>query len=173
MTFKNFFSKNQNKKRKKQFKKTMQKMHSEEQLLLEEYGFYMHNVLDPNDSSYMNIHTHGIRENFNHLDLQIVYPTSVETASYLFQFLLHHIKKGKSFENETILPNMLGAKGDYPIGFCKRVEGDRTVLRIILPDVEGMVTKDKMNPKYSWQFDKSTDFDSMEIGNEIPEDIFY
>ena len=101
----------------------------EQQLLL--HGWYTHYV--PN-GKWINAHTHGIEEKFEHPDLQVVLALPPNTVSGLFHSAIERIIAG-----HKLLPDQLheGIIKGYPIKTHKSVEGDRSVLRIILPDKQG------------------------------------
>lgn len=100
--------------------------------LIEKYGFVVHSV--PQNENRINHHTHGLDVSYNHPDFQIVYPIHPETAHSIFCTLANAVKGGKTFHPDNnysdIIPN-------YRIRLIRALENDRTVLRVILPDVNG------------------------------------
>ena len=56
-----------------------------EENMLQEYGWYMHSILAEDiDGIHANYHTHGLRDNFNHQDLQIALNMDPEAAHSVF-----------------------------------------------------------------------------------------
>ena len=56
-----------------------------EENMLQEYGWYMHSILAEDiDGIHANYHTHGLRDNFNHQDLQIALNMDPEVAHSVF-----------------------------------------------------------------------------------------
>lgn len=112
------------------------------------YGFHIHYVFGvvakrtPKgpEIRLANIHTHGLTETFGHNDLQIVFPLEPEVASGILHTIVDTIQKGKKYKNGETVEEIL--KKGYKIRLQRFTEGDRKVLRIILPDKEG-----NLNPK--------------------------
>ena len=74
---------------------SIEKKHDE---LIKKYGFVIHNVF-PNspDEGSVSHHTHGLKENFNHMDLEIALPIHPQIAGSVFHSMVHSIKNGESF----------------------------------------------------------------------------
>lgn len=105
---------------------------------IKEYGFFVHFVPNDSDSpTSFNAHTHGLKQSFKHLDLQIVYRVPEQLVLYIFHTVVDFIKKGKSFVDGEMSYDVL----DLPIKFVAAEECDRDVLRIILPDPQGLVDR--------------------------------
>ncbi|MFX1704982.1 DUF4262 domain-containing protein [Chitinophaga sp. CC14] len=116
-----------------------------DQQLLTEYGWYCHLERDEKPHHYpygINIHTHGIQENFNHPDLQICFDINLELALNIFDRMVENIKSGAKYEPDKSYNDVL-ANG-YNILIITAAEGVRRVLRIILPDASGGLN----NPDY-------------------------
>jgi hypothetical protein len=104
---------------------------------MEQYGFNIHYV--PNDCNcphHTNIHTHGIKESFNHLDFQICFPIPMELAGEILHGLVNDIKDGKKFEANKEYEGVIG--NGYSVKMIEATECGRDVLRIILPDPSGL-----------------------------------
>ena len=120
-----------------------------EKKLMEQYGWFAHiMVADPSIATGFNYHTHGMSQSFGHLDLQIVLPLPGKKCHGIALTICEQIKAGRDFNDgdETEIPHQDGSS--YLVRFIKVREGDRQVLRIILPNSEG-----KLEPKHVAQDD--------------------
>lgn len=99
---------------------------------MEKHGWYSHYVMD---EGVCNLHTHGIQETFEHPDFQIVIAIPPRTAGSIFWRLANLIKEGKKFEAGQIAEGIIG--NNLKVTFIEVNEGNRRVLRIILPDKNG------------------------------------
>lgn len=120
-----------------------------EQEFLKEPGWYAHYVgQDPEYPNGINIHTHGLLENFNHPDLQICVPMDFHIAHQILINLIENgIKQGKQYKPGTktqdaieASPKYIGMK--YEVLFLEANEGNRKVLRIIFPEKDGTFNGD-------------------------------
>lgn len=107
--------------------------------LLQDHGWYY----TANFSSYgmpngVDIHTHGLFENFQHRDLQICLPVTaddLEQVAWLFDEIIGEIKKGNHFEANK---RYMGILPDHHIlSFADAIVGGRKYLRILYPDPQG------------------------------------
>lgn len=103
--------------------------------MMEEYGFIIHSVFptDENDASYSH-HTHGLKENFNHMDLEIALPLPQQLAGQIIHSMVDQIKEGASFEDKLTSDKVIM---NYDVHLVRVNEDGREVLRVILPDPEG------------------------------------
>lgn len=116
---------------------------------MERYGFYTHFVFDDdfdNSPSGVNLHTHGLPESCGHPDFQITVPLNPEVANGIFHNLYSRVRDGERFLAGDIVRNILG--NDLEITFMEAEECDRPVLRVILPDPAGNISKSKMQKKW-------------------------
>ena len=96
-------------------------------------GWIIHYVPEASaDPDIVNIHTHGVKEKFDHLDLQITMPVSPNTAAGILHGVVNQIEAGKVFKEGDTSDEVLG--GGYIVGFKEFTECERTVLRILFPD---------------------------------------
>lgn len=103
---------------------------------MEKMGWYAHYVFNCDKSpANTNIHTHGVLESFNHKDLQICLPLPPNIAHGVFYTIIENIRKGKTYEVGQLYDDVLHG---YSVKFIKAREMDRTVLRIVLPDKDGL-----------------------------------
>lgn len=115
----------------------------QEEKIMEQFGWFAHVVVaDPNIATGYNYHTHGMNVTLGHLDLQIVLPLSERKCHSIAATIHGQIEAGMRFDDgdETRIPHQDGSC--YPVRFIKVREGDREVLRVILPNAEG-----KLEPK--------------------------
>lgn len=111
-----------------------------EKELMDKYGFVIHNVFpDSEDEILWSHHTHGLKENFNHIDLEIVLPMSPNLAGSIFHGMVSSIKEGESFENKLISGKVIK---NFDVQLVKVSDEKRELLRIILPDKNGRFPSD-------------------------------
>lgn len=118
-----------------------------------ELGFVVHCVYDeaPNVT---NFHTHGLKEKYDHLDLQIYFKMSPHIAMAVFCNLADHIKDGQTFEHGDVVSNVFG---NYSVRLVSAKEGDRDVLRVIMPDRHGRLFPDEMDASCVHQYEGFVD----------------
>lgn len=125
----------------------IQQSKNEQQDLLDKYGWYMHYVFDKNGeyNGLSNIHTHGLKESFNHLDLQAALPLRPEIIHLVFSTIIEHIKNGIVF-----LPNSSSDEVIqwYAVYFKEFTENGRSVLRVIFPELGENFLTMKIETKY-------------------------
>lgn len=103
-----------------------------QQEMLAKEGWYIEYV--PGDDgcpNNINIHTHGLQENFNHPDLQICIGIKPQTAAKFFHDLVGRIKKGERFETGKIYSDIAAR---YDTQFIDAFECGRPVLRMVIPN---------------------------------------
>jgi len=115
-----------------------------EQEAINEYGFYAHYVYETEGNrefnGLANLHTHGLKESFNHMDLQLVIPINMQTASGLFHTVAKNIKKGKTYQAGKLYDDVIR---NYFVKFENFTDKGRPVLRMILPDEKGFFPGDR------------------------------
>ncbi|MFJ8258624.1 DUF4262 domain-containing protein [Peribacillus asahii] len=128
-----------------------------EQQMLAEYGWYMDAIFaEEYDEIHANYHTHGVQENFNHMDFQIVLNMDPEVANDIFFTLIDDINKGKRFEEGKEYSDILEG---FKVTFKQYREMGRDVLRVLLPDEDGIFpTEENCDEYYKTQLD-DYDFD--------------
>lgn len=128
------------------------KFAKEQNELMDKYGWIAHYVAD--DSDYplgANFHTHGMAENFGHLDLQVVFPVDPQIVHSLFWNVFNRIKEGEQFKDGDTAERIAG--GGYLVKFVDAIENGRPVLRIILPDKDGNLDRDTLTGSMAQQYD--------------------
>ena len=129
-----------------------------------EHGFVIHYTqARPDDDRNLiggqtvaaNYHTHGFRETWQHEDLQIVFPLRPEVAHGIFWAFANRVRDGESFFADRDYLGLLG--GGMRVKLINRVEGDRSVLRILLPDAQGLLPGEQgCDPTFNTQPDVVT-----------------
>lgn len=124
-------------------------IHKEENAKIKKYGFITHFVYSPDKSPWANYHTHGLAETKRHLDLQIVLPINPELAQNIIWSVVKLIDNKRVLKDGDLVDGVIQK---YPIKLKKVTESNREVLRIILPDENGLFYDDKnCTPLYAAQ----------------------
>ena len=122
----------------------MEAYRKKEAELVEKVGWYIHLVGDyPN--GMINAHTHNLENHVNHPDLQIVLPIDDKSISNIFHNIIGKIKDGATFKDGDKANGVLKS---MPVAFFAARDGDRDVLRVILPDTDGVIDRYKVNDRW-------------------------
>jgi hypothetical protein len=115
-------------------------------------GWYAHFVTQDSESpTGFNVHTHGFRETFNdHPDIQIVFPLPFDVAHGLLWNIADRLKNGERFEAKKSYEKIAG--NGYNVTFIRAQENGREVLRLIVPNKDGSLTKNKMSGVFREQW---------------------
>ena len=116
----------------------------EEQRLLRQCGWYFHGVIG------VGYHTHGLPEYYNHKDIEIALWLEGHVGSDLFWGAVDLIKEGITFEPVKKYDRIVK---NYDVVFTESWEGGREVLRMILPDRFGNLTRETMVGSMAGQWD--------------------
>lgn len=137
-----------------------------EKKMLKKFGWYMDVILaEEYDDIHANYHTHGIKENFQHLDFQIVLDIDPEIANDIFFTLVDEVKKGTRYEEGKIYTGIIT---DLNIAFKQYKEMNRDVLRVLLPDEDGKLPiESECDNYYKHQLE---DYDFEKQINKFPND---
>lgn len=129
-----------------------------EKEMLEEYGWYMDVIFaEDYDEIHANYHTHGVQENFNHIDFQLVLNMDPEVANQIFFDLINDVSNGKRFVEGKEYSGIIEG---FNIAFKEYKEMGRSILRVLLPDENGILpTEQNCQEHYKIQLD-DYDFDS-------------
>ncbi|WP_186786219.1 DUF4262 domain-containing protein [Paenibacillus agilis] len=102
------------------------------------------------DGIHANYHTHGLQENFGHIDFQVVLPIDPsKTHAVMFQ-IIENIKEGKVYEEGKLYDDII----PMPMGFKVFKECGRDVLRLLIPDGQGRHPDDpQCEPFFRLQLD--------------------
>ena len=113
-------------------------------------GWFVHFIVDGLPNGMANIHTHGIAETFGHPDLQLTVNIGERNVMGIFHALVKRIRGGEvlrvGFDYGDI------AQG-YRTRFIHAVEGGRPVLRLIVPDVAGILERETMDLMFAKQYE--------------------
>lgn len=112
---------------------SMEKMKEWQDEMMSKHGFYIHFV-DGEEQGYINAHTHGFRESWDHSDFQLVINIDRKVVSDIFWNFANRVKKGEIFSSGMMVDEVIA---NYPVRLDTMRENDRDVLRIILPDADG------------------------------------
>lgn len=117
----------------------LKSMEAWEEDCIRKNGFYVHYVYaryvgDIPESPYVNYHTHGFQRSWSHRDFQIVFPLPPQVAHGIFWTLADHVKAGRKYE-EGLYNEVLNG---FPVRMMPTRETGRDVLRVILPDKNGL-----------------------------------
>lgn len=126
------------------FAKRLEVIAEQERVAMEEHGWVVHYVYESKEdelNGMANLHTHGLFENFRHRDLQVILPIQMNSIHPIFSLLAQKIKKdGVVFEPDVRYSDVLEG---FDVLFKVYNEGDREVLRLLLPDPNGKLPIDK------------------------------
>ena len=115
-------------------------------------GWYVHFVFDADYMPYsVCYHTHGIRENFDHPDLQIVFNVDNEVAHKILWTVFDRIDEGEKFETDKRYDKIISE--GFDVMFINAIEGGRDVLRIIFPDSENKLSQSEIDTSFSKQWE--------------------
>lgn len=118
---------------------------------IKKYGFYAHMVFDaPLPQGYMNIHTHGFEQSWQHPDIQIVLNLGQQTAMHILHKIADRVRAGEFIKIDQDYPNFVG---EYSARFISAKECGRTVLRLVIPDKHNNLDREKMEPLFQHQYD--------------------
>ena len=123
-----------------------------QQQMLDTHGWFIHHVFDADQTpNNINYHTHGLRENLDHPDLQLCLPIRQEDAHALFELAVAAIRNGDRFEAgkdfADILPN------GYRLQFMHVQESGRRVLRMLVPDASGGYSEEPYRQQLELPYD--------------------
>ena len=118
--------------------------------MIAKHGFYIHYTPGEN-LSLCNFHTHGILENLLHPDFQIVVPISPKAAYNIIWTLVDMVKEGHRFNAGDKVDKVIQ---NFPITFIVAEECERELLRLILPDKKGNLSKEDIEGAFTLQYSK-------------------
>ncbi len=120
---------------------------------MNKYGWICHFVAtgDEQTSTGFNAHTHGLQENHQHADFQIVIPLPEKVAHAIFITLADRVKAGEKFAAGQKLDEVIQ---QMQVKLIDAVECGRAVLRVILPDKAGKLDLGEIADPYATQYDK-------------------
>ncbi len=120
--------------------------------IMKEHGWIVHLVLpeEGEKSNMVDMHTHGLVEKYDHVELQLVAWIGQEKLMDIMHTVVDRIENGETFEPDRVYMNVLA--NDMPVA-TKLVCGSEGTpqLRIILPDASGSVDPDAMRSPWDMQ----------------------
>lgn len=106
---------------------------------------------DPTMPYGLNAHTHGLAETHQHPDLQVVFNLPPGLIQQLLTNAIDKIKEGVTLEPGVEYDGIISH--GYKVTFVVATEGDREVLRMIVPGKDGKLSEDEIDPDYKGQYD--------------------
>jgi hypothetical protein len=130
----------------------------QEEELRKAHGWYSHFIL-PEDSgqSWVNYHTHGLPEHYGHLDFQLVLPTDPNILHALATKLVDRVKGGERFAAGMRVSGIVEKYDVMLIEITETQNDNRYVLRVVLPDEDGNLTKATCRDIFAAQFQQLPD----------------
>lgn len=113
--------------------------------LMKKHGWVVHCVTMTEEQlePWLNIHTHGLEENFGHSDLQLTLPCRLGLPPSLLHGILvsivNRIKEGVRLSPGEYIE---GVVRNLPVRLARKKESKRTVQRVLLPDKDGLFPGD-------------------------------
>lgn len=129
----------------------IKRLKKQEEEMLKKYGWVVHFVFPEKeeDSWHVNYHTHGLQENFNHMDLQVTLPIDKELVHSILHDVVNDIKNGMKYEENKRYSNVIQG---FDVKFKKFKEKEREVLRLMFPDANGFLPDENgCDPIYALQ----------------------
>ena len=128
-------------------KKTHDKLINVQKDKIKKMGWITHILPCVDEHQRNNSHTHGLFDNFSHLDLQIVAPLDPQIVIRTFALVIDRIRKGETFKDGQIF-----TLSDFDVKFINANESNRPVLRIVFPDPEGNIEEVLMLEPFNTQY---------------------
>lgn len=127
---------------------------------MSEHGWIIHYVgADENSPTGLNIHTHGLQETYDHLDLQVVLPIPQQIVQPILHTIVDRIKDGEKFGDGDTIENVIG--NGLTVKMVSANENNRPVLRVIFPDQTGSCDSWAMKDPYLRQYGDLVDLPEM------------
>ena len=102
---------------------------------------------------YLNSHTHGLNQIYNHLDFQIVLWLETELIGYALNTMGNRVRNGEKFKDGDIITDLFEG---LSVRLDEVEETDRRVLRIVIPDSNHKMPEDnECNPYFKGQLKKT------------------
>lgn len=102
---------------------------------IEKYGWFAHYVYnDKMCPSGINIHTHNVWESFKHKDIQVCLNLDPKLLHMVIVNVVEGIKKGVKYVPGKMYAGLVDG---FKLEFIDAIEGNRKVLRLLIPDENG------------------------------------
>lgn len=120
---------------------------------IKKHGWIVHFVAggDEQSPTGFNAHTHGLQENYQHKDFQLVIPLPEKVAHPIFIELADRVKAGEKFVAGQKVDDIIQG---MQVKLIDAVECGRPVLRVILPDKNGKLDLGEIAEPYAQQYDR-------------------
>jgi hypothetical protein len=121
--------------------------------LMEKYGWYSHAVYG--GPLALEVHTHGMEETYEHLDLQLALPfynfllNPENVIKSILWAIAKRIDQGEIFKDGELVDGVLP---NYKVKLVATTENERTVLRVILPDKDGNLDQETITGVFADQY---------------------
>lgn len=114
----------------------LKELRKETEKIMREHGYIVHSVFpsEKDTSGKVSHHTHGLKENFNHMDLEIALAIHPNLARAVLGGVAEQIKSGEVFEDKLMSDKIIQG---YNVQLFKMKSDNRELLRIVLPDENG------------------------------------
>ncbi len=119
----------------------------------EKYGWFIHMIRnDDRTATGVNYHTHGLDKKYQHPDIQIVFPMGddAEMIGQLLWCVADLLEEGQRFKAGDTSDKVVR---NHIVLFANATEGDRKVLRVIMPDPAGKCHQWEMAEPYAEQWE--------------------
>ena len=130
-----------------------------EQANMQNHGWIIHFVAQGDESSPtgFNAHTHGLQQNYDHADFQVVIPLPQQVVHTIMITLADRVKAAERFQAGQTVADVIEGGGrltgqELLVKLVDATEGGRPVLRVILPDPNGKLDLGEINAQYARQY---------------------
>ena len=121
-----------------------------EERCMRQFGWFAHVIMDSDNVTGFSFHTHGLEISQKHKDFEITLPIGQETAHGIMTSIADRIKAGEKFEEGKDYDGIIVG---FKVRFVERTETRRQVLRVILPDKDGNLDRDKVKDDFAKQWE--------------------
>jgi Domain of unknown function (DUF4262) len=117
------------------------------------HGWIVHFIAEGAETpTGFDAHTHGLQENYNHPDFQIVIPLPQKVGHTLMITLADRVKAGERFQAGQKVAEVIHGAGGL-VKLIDATECGRPVLRVILPDPHGKLDLGEIDDQFVRQYD--------------------
>lgn len=105
-----------------------------------------------NSPTGVNIYTVGLKQNYDHPEIQIVLNLKKEIIEKIIETCIKKIEKGNDFLTDIIYDDIL--PNDYKIVFKEKNINDRKIYRLIFSDVDNNIAEDSISGEFFHQYEE-------------------
>lgn len=136
----------------------MEDVSPEEQEFLELHGWFSHVVVSPDHArTWVNYHTHGLPEHYGQLDFQVVLPINPELLHKIATKLVDRVQSGERFISGMRVTGLLASHEALLVRMTETRNSRHAVLRIVLPDKDGNLSRESLTGVFAAQFQELPD----------------